>query len=41
MARAGDGPPPPGGSWGALYAAVLLFLAALIALFAYFTRVFR
>jgi hypothetical protein len=34
-------PPPFGGSWKALYAAVLLNLAALVALFYLFTRAFR
>lgn len=34
-------PPPFGGSWRALYAAVLINLAVLIALFYLFTRVFR
>ena len=46
---AGDGrqskvveePPPFGGSWRALYAAVLINLAALVALFYVFTRAFR
>lgn len=36
-----EGPPPVGGSWGALYAAVLLNLAALVVLFYLFTRAFR
>ncbi len=36
-----EGPPPSGGSWRALYAAVLLNLAALVALFYLFTRAFR
>jgi hypothetical protein len=31
-------PPPFGGSWRALYAAVLINLAALVALFYLFTR---
>lgn len=34
-------PPPFGGSWKALYAAVLINLAALIGLFYLFTRAFR
>lgn len=34
-------PPPFGGSWKALYAAVLINLAALVALFYLFTRTFR
>lgn len=33
-------PPPFGGSWQALYAVVLLNLAALVALFYLFTRYF-
>jgi hypothetical protein len=33
--------PPLGGSWGTLYAAVLVNLAALVALFYLFTRAFR
>ena len=33
-------PPPVGGSWRNLYAAVLLNLAALVALFYLFTRYF-
>ena len=37
----GEEPPPFGGSWGALYAAVLVNLAALVALFYLFTRAFR
>lgn len=36
----GEEPPPFGGSWRALYAAVLLNLAALVALFYLFTRAF-
>ena len=40
--RARDEEPPPfGGSWGTLYAAVLVNLAALVALFYLFTRAFR
>jgi hypothetical protein len=34
-------PPPVGGSWGTLYAVVLLTLAALVVLFHLFTRAFR
>ena len=34
-------PPPVGGSWKNLYAAVLVNLAALVALFYLFTRAFR
>ena len=34
-------PPPFGGSWRALYAAVLLNLAVLVVLFHLFTRAFR
>ncbi|HEY0173258.1 MAG TPA: hypothetical protein VGB98_19775 [Pyrinomonadaceae bacterium] len=34
-------PPPVGASWRNLYAAVLLNLAALVALFYLFTRAFR
>ena len=33
-------PPPLGGSWRVLYAAVLLNLAVLVALFYLFTRAF-
>jgi uncharacterized membrane protein YccC len=36
-----DEPPPFLGSWGRLYGAVLGILAALIALFFLFTRVFQ
>jgi hypothetical protein len=36
-----DEGPPPFGTWRALYAAVLVLLAALIGLFAAFTRWFR
>ncbi len=36
-----DEGPPFGGSWGALYAAVLLNLALLVVLFHLFTRAFR
>ncbi len=32
--------PPPWGTWTTFYAAVLLFLALLIALFTWFTRAF-
>jgi hypothetical protein len=35
-----DEPPPILGSWRRLYAAVLLVLAVLIALFAWFTKTF-
>lgn len=38
--RRADEPPPFGGSWVALYAAVLLNLAALVAFFYLFTRAF-
>lgn len=38
--RAREGPPPVGGSWRVLYAAVLLNLAVLVALFYLFTRAF-
>ncbi len=34
-------PPPFGGSWQTLYAAVLANLAALVVLFYLFTRAFR
>ena len=34
-------PPPFGGSWQTLYAAVLVNLAVLVALFYLFTRAFR
>lgn len=40
-ARDDEQPPPFGGSWKALYAAVLVNLAALVALFYLFTRAFR
>jgi hypothetical protein len=36
----GEEPPPFGGSWRTLYAAVLFNLAALVALFYLFTRYF-
>ena len=36
-----DEPPPFGGSWRVLYAAVLLTLAALVVFFYLFTRAFR
>jgi hypothetical protein len=39
--HAAQEPPPFGGSWKNLYAAVLLNLAALVALFYLFTRAFR
>jgi hypothetical protein len=35
-----DEPPPFLGSWKRVYAAVLLYLAALIALFTIFTRAY-
>ncbi len=38
--HAGEEAPPFGGSWKALYAAVLVNLAALTALFYLFTRYF-
>ena len=38
---ADEAPPPLGGSWAALYAAVLLNLCALVVLFYLFTRAFR
>ena len=38
--RAAEGPPPVGGSWRVLYAAVLLNLAVLVLLFYLFTRAF-
>ena len=37
----GEEPPPFGGSWRTLYAAVLANLAALVVLFYLFTRAFR
>lgn len=40
-APAGDGPPPLGGRWGVLYAAVVAALAAEIALLAWLTEAFR
>ena len=36
----GEAPPPFGGSWRALYAVVLLWLAAQVLLFYLFTRFF-
>ena len=36
-----EGPPPVGGSWRVLYAAVLINLAVLVLLFYLFTRAFR
>lgn len=39
--REGDEPPPIGGSWTVLYAAVAANLVALILLFYAFTRAFR
>ena len=38
--RGAEGPPPFGGSWRALYAAVLLNLALLVLVFYLFTRAF-
>lgn len=38
--RHGEAPPPFGGSWRVLYAAVLLNLAVLVVLFYLFTRAF-
>jgi hypothetical protein len=38
--RAREEPPPFGGSWRVLYAAVLLNLAVLVLLFYLFTRAF-
>lgn len=38
--RAREEPPPVGGSWRVLYAAVLLNLAVLVLLFYLFTRAF-
>jgi hypothetical protein len=37
----GEPPPPVGGSWRVLYAAVLINLAVLVLLFYLFTRAFR
>ncbi|HKG12958.1 MAG TPA: hypothetical protein VKB12_06450 [Pyrinomonadaceae bacterium] len=39
--HAREEPPPFGGSWKNLYAAVLINLAVLVALFYLFTRAFR
>ena len=39
--RVQDEPPPVGGSWKTLYAAVLLNLALLVVLFYLFTSAFR
>ena len=39
--HATEGPPPVGGRWRNLSAAVLLNLAALVVLFYLFTRAFR
>jgi hypothetical protein len=36
-----DEPPPVLGSWGRVYAAVVIYLAALISLFYWFTRAFN
>jgi hypothetical protein len=41
QSHATEEPPPFGGSWATLYAAVLVNLAALVALFYIFTRAFR
>jgi hypothetical protein len=41
QSHAAEEPPPFGGRWGNLYAAVLVNLAALVILFYLFTRVFR
>lgn len=41
QSHAAEEPPPIGGSWGNLYLAVLLILAALVILFYLFTRAFR
>jgi hypothetical protein len=41
QSHATEEPPPFGGGWKTLYAAVLLNLAALVALFYLFTRAFR
>lgn len=38
--RDGEAPPPFGGSWGRLYAAVILWLLVQIGLFYLFTRAF-
>jgi hypothetical protein len=38
--RGADEPPPFGGSWGRLYAAVLTTLALLVVAFAFITRHF-
>lgn len=40
-APAGEGPPPFGGRWSVLYAAVVAALAAEIALLAWLTEAFR
>lgn len=36
-----DDPPPVGGSWGRIYAAIILYLVALIIAFGVFTAVFN
>jgi hypothetical protein len=36
-----DEPPPFLGTWGRVYAAVAIYLAALISLFCWFTRTFN
>lgn len=41
QSHSAEEPPPFGGSWKKLYAAVLVNLAALVALFYLFTRAFR
>ena len=40
-AKTTEEPPPFGGSWRALYAVVLLWLAAQVVLFYLFTEAFR
>ncbi|HEV3470750.1 MAG TPA: hypothetical protein VG148_15605 [Pyrinomonadaceae bacterium] len=40
-AKTAEEPPPFGGSWRALYAGVLAWLAVLVVLFYLFTRAFR
>jgi len=40
QSHSGEEPPPFGASWKSLYAAVLVNLAALVALFYVFTRAF-
>lgn len=41
LTHTAEEPPPFGGSWKTLYAAVLVNLLALVALFYLFTRAFR